>query len=406
MANRFIKRAHLCFINAIQHRYDEVVRHFIPPGNISTPIPTCIGVRFGVGKLLERIYLNASTRFDTTAAPGRHSHLELIRQSLGYPFHNCSATVQVIVTGENGMDNATISERANVASLLWSNNISCDYTSQSGLMMSLLKLLSDDTSLSGAKAVCDWNVDTICGICAVLKIPYVVIVAPHLLSSKNVVKLRATILKSPTGEQYNYTGREDLVELPSLPSVISERLSDETCAQEINLPESNSSSDLQLLSNSRQNQSIDVDCTYVATDQYYDDEHKIKDNAQWKNVKKVMKTSTQKMTNHLNHLYSPPICSGQSIPVIATDLPFSVVRDIGSCLMLNGLAALNTDIGTKYPEHKKVLRTFMYALDNQLQKSKASTKGNAEPDSSAGSTCLSIFIYSIPCDKYDLVTLK
>jgi hypothetical protein len=273
--------------------------------------------------------------------------------------------------------------------------------------MSLLKLLSEDNSLS-AKTVCEWNVDTICGICAVLRIPFVVIVAPHLLSSKNVVKLRATILKSSTGEQYNYTGREDLIELSSLPSAISERLhSDEAGAQEINVPESNSSSDLQLLSNSRQNQSsIDVDCTYVATDQYYDDQHKIRDNAQWKNVKKVMKTSAQKMTNHLNNLYSPSICSGQSIPVIATDLPFNVVRDIGSCLMLNGLASLNTEIGNKYPEHKKVLRTLMYALDNQCQKSKAFARGNTDQDGSSGSTTLSIFIYSIPSDRYDLVTIK
>ena len=48
--------------------------------------------------------------------------------------------MQVIITGENGMDKSTECERANVASLLWSRGISCDYTAQSGLMMSLLKV--------------------------------------------------------------------------------------------------------------------------------------------------------------------------------------------------------------------------------------------------------------------------
>lgn len=381
------------------NRYDNLIRYFRPPGNTSTPIPSCIGVRFNVGKLLERIYHNATTH-DVTTASNRHSYLERTRLCLGYSFHDCSTPVQVIVTGENGMDQMTISERANVASLLWSHGISCDYTAQSGLMMSLLRLFSDDSN--SERSACEWNVDMICGICAVLKIPFVVIVAPHLLCGKNVVKLRATTVKSSSGEQFNYAGSEDLILLPSLPSVILERIhSDEDGAMDNNIPESNSSSDLQLLSNSRQNQAIDIDCTYVTTDQYFDDEHKVRsDNSQWKNVKKVMKTSTQKMTNHLNQLYSPLQGSGQSIPVIATDLPFSVVRDIGSCLMLNGLASLHSsEVGDKYPQHKKVFRTLMYALDNQCQKSKAFSKS----DSSDAS--MSIFLYSIPCDKYDLVTL-
>lgn len=357
-----------------------------------------------MGKLLERIYQNATQNHSITTS-NRHSYLESIRRSLGYPlFQGCPAPVQVIVTGENGWDQATMSERANVASLLWSSGISCDYHAQSGLMMSILRLFSDDSS--SASSAYEWNVDMICGICAVLQIPFVAIVAPHLLSSKRAVKLRATTTITASGEQFNYAGSEELIPLSSLPSVLLERLhSDEHRVVEDNMHESNSSSDLQLLSNSRQTQNIDVACTFVSSDQYYDDEHKVKssDNAQWKSVKKVMKTSTQKMANHLSHLYSPLQGSGQSIPVIATELPFNVLREVGSSLMLNGLASLHTsDVADKYPQYKKVFRTLMYALDNQCQKTKAFLKGGAEPDKCS----LSIFLYSITNDMYDLVTLK
>ena len=370
---------------------------------MSTPIPSCVGIKFSVGKLLERLYQNAAQTDPTSVSNTKYSYLENIRRSLGYPFHDhYSAPVQVIIIGENGMDKGTESERAKVASLLWSRGISCDYTAQSGLMMSLLKLFTNDTH--SERLSFEWSVDMTCGICAVFKIPFVVVLVPHLLSSKNAVKLRATTIRTQYGELYNYAGGDELILLPSLPSILSERLSsDEEMDLENILTESNSSSDLQLLNQPRQNQNIEVDCTYIATDQYYDDEHKVKsDNASWKNIKKVMKTSTQKMTNHLNHLYKPMHSSGQSIPVIATDLSFSVVRDIGSCLMLEGLTSLNSsDIAAKYPQHKKVFRTLMYALDNQFEKTKAALKGNSDIHSFSS---LTVFLYSIPSDKYDLIT--
>ena len=391
-----IHHSHKGLVLTLWHRYDELVRHFRPPGNLSTPIPACIGIKFSVGKLLERIYQNAAQTDSTSVPNTKYSYLDNIRRSLGYPFHDhYSAPVQVIITGENGMDKSTECERANVASLLWSRGISCDYTAQSGLMMSLLKLFTND--IHSERLSFEWSVDMICGICAVFKIPFVVVLVPHLLSSKNAVKLRATTIRTQYGEQYNYAGGDELIVLPSLPSILSERLSsNEDKDVENTLTESNSSSDLQLLNQPRQSQSIDVDCTYVAADQYYDDEHKVKsDNASWKNIKKVMKTSTQKMTTHLSHLYKPMHSSGQSIPVIATDLSFSIIRDVGSCLMLEGLTSLNSsDIAAKYPQHKKVFRTLMYALDHHFQNC-----------SGIGSTSLAIFLYSIPSDKYYLMTL-
>lgn len=364
-----------------------------------------MGIRFSVGKLLERIYQN-STHPDNTTTSKRCSHIESIRRSLGYPFLESPVPIQCIITSENGMDRATASERGQVASLLWRYGISCDYIAHGGLIMSLLKLFSSD--VNDARSPCEWNAEMICGICAILKIPFVVVVLPHLLTSKNAVKLRATTVKTPTGQQYNYTGSEELVVLSSLPSVLLERLSateeDDVGAGS---PESNSAivaPASQLQSQPRQNHNIDVDCTYVTTDQYYDNEHKVKsDNPQWKNVKKVMKTSTQKMISHFNHLFDP----GQNIPVIATDLPFSVLRDIGSCLMLNGLTSLHSShVATKYPEHKKTFRTLMYALDNQCRKSRASAKGVSDTENLSCVKNVSVFLYSIPCDKHDLITLS
>lgn len=366
---------------------------------MSTAIPLCVGIRFSVGKILQRIYQN-TTSLDNAASSTKHSHIELIRRSLGFPFHDCPGPVQVIISSENGMDKATVSERATVAAVLWSHGISCDYSAHSGLIMSLLELFSGHSN--DVRSACEWNSETICGICAVLQIPFVVVVVPHLFSSKNVVKLRATTIKTQTGQQYNYAGNEELVGLAALPSVLLEKLHlAEDEGHRTTLAESNSSSDLQVLTQLRQTQNIDVDCTYCTSDQYYDDEHKGRaENSQWKNVKKIMKTSTQKMANHLNNLFDPMHGSGQSIPIIATDLPFRVVRDIGSCLILNGLASLNSsesEVSVKYPEHKKTFRTLMYALDNQIRKSRAFC--------SASSKSMSIYLYSIPCDKYDLVLL-
>ena len=103
-------------------------------------------------------------------------------------------------------------------------------------------------------------------------------------------------------------------------------------------------------------------------------------------MKKVMKSTSQKMMDHLgNELFD------STAPVIAVDLPFRVVRELGSCLIFDGLESLiSTDIATKYPGHKKTIRTLMYACDSISRR----TRGR-----------LTFFLYSTIDDEYDLVRM-
>jgi len=374
-------------------RYDDLTRQFRPPGNFGSvkvndytavKVPNCIGVIFFITKMIERMYSDATHDKKWQG----HSFVESLRRSIGHPLLDSSIPIQCIVTSESGLDLATCSERAQIASFLWSAGISCEYLAQSGVMLSLLRHFWSDTN-----SVHEWSssVERICGICAILNIPFVVIVQPHLLKSKVAVKLRQTTTNTASGPLFK--GSEELVPVSSLPSLLLERLSslsdvnDDTHPTDLpNQPAlAGESSNLQAQSHNN----IDIECIYVGTDQYFDNEHRV-NNAQWKHIKKIMKSSTQKMTCHINDVID------QTTPVVAIDLPFRVVRDIGSFLIFDGLESLNSnEIATKYPQHKKLLRNLMYALDALTRKDLSHRIHEKQ-----------IFLYSIPCDKYDLIILK
>jgi hypothetical protein len=364
---------------------------FRPPGNFGSvqvshytaaKVPVCTGLTIFLGKMIERIY------HDSSHCEQRHSQsfVESLRRSIGHPMF--SFPVKCIVSSEGGLDLATCAERAKIASLLWSAGISCEYLAQSGVLLSLLRHFSSDSNI-----VHEWSssVDRICGTCAILNIPYAIIVQPHLLKTKAVVKLRQTAAHSSSGPLYK--GTEEIVPLQSLQSLLLERLSSRNNAREdsplTDIPNHPSSSDLQAQSNNN----IDIECIYVGTDQYFDNEHKV-NNSQRKQIMKVMKSSTQKMATRIRDF------SDQSTPVIAIDLPFRVVRDVGSLLIFDGIEALNgSEVTAKYPTHKKLLRTLMYALDALVRKHQS--QRNSE-----GRRQLTFFLYSISCDNYDLVTLS
>ncbi len=368
-------------------RYDDLVRRFRPPGNFGSAIvdsytgakvPFCVGVRFFVGRIVERIYKDAC--FD--ASHLSRSFLENVRRSIGHPF--VDIPIQCIVTGENGFDLATHCERASVASLLWSAGIPCEYLRNSlCYTMSLLEHFNDSKSTAH-----EWSVDTICGIAAILNIPFVIIVQPHLLNKKSAVKLRQTTIVQGTGPIFNYNGNEELVNLQSLSSLILERLSTVNDISDDNIvtrahQTSVNDSSMQALPSHHGN--FDIECIYVENDQYFDDSNRI-NTAQWKRVKKVMKSTSQKITDHLGHKLLD-----SAVPVIALNLPFRVVREVGSCLMFDGVESLiSNDIATKFPGHKKTFRTLMYALDSISSKNEGK---------------LTFFLYSTIDEAYDLITM-
>lgn len=358
---------------------------FRPPVNFSSvqvneytvaKVPFCTGLLIFVGKMIERIYFDAAD----DGKRQNHSFLENLRRSMGHPLP--SAPVNCIVTSENGLDLASSAQRAEICALLWSSGISAEYLTQSGVMLSILRHFSSTVN--------EWSssVDRICGVCAILGIPFVVIVQAHLLKTKSVVKLRR-MASGPV-----YTGSEELVPITSLSSVILERLSsrsdgrDDTHLTDL-LIQPTSIGDNFVQSPGK----IEIECIYVGIDQYFDSEHK-SSNAQWKNVKKVMKTTMQKMSTHFNDFYD------QTVPVIATDLPFQAVREIGSSLIFDGLESLNSSaLQMKYSKHKKLLRNLASALDSLIQKIQG--RPNSE-----GKRQLSLFLYSISCDKFDMITFS
>jgi len=367
---------------------------FRPPGNFGSAnineftaakVPNCVGVQFFLPKLIERIYSDAAH----DAKWQGHSFVESLRRSIGHPLLHSSIPIQCIVTSESGLDLATCSERAQIASFLWSAGISCEYLAQSSVMLSLLRHFWSDANSS----VHEWSssVERICGICAILNIPFVVIIQPHLLKSKSAVKLRQTTACTASGPLYK--GSEEIVSIASLPSSLLDRLSsvsdvkDDTHLTDLtNQPATAVES-----SNVQVQPVVDIECIYVGTDQYFDNEHRV-NNAQWKHINKIMKSSSQKMASHINDVFD------QTIPVIAIELPFRVVRDIGSILIFDGIESLNSsEVAAKYPQHKKLLRNLMYALD-------ALTRKDPSHRISGGDT--QVFLYSIPCDQYDLIIPK
>jgi len=373
-------------------RYDDLVRQFRPPGNFGSvqldsytaaSVPFCMGVRFFVGRMVERIYkdacLDASQQL--SKRQGR-SFLEGVRRSIGHPF--LETPIQCIVTGEKGFDLATCGERASVASFLWSAGIPCEYLRNSlCYSMSLLEHFKSDSKVSYH----EWSVDMICGIAAILNIPFVVIVQPHLLNYKSSVKLRQTTIVHGTGALFNYNGNEE-VALNTLSSLILERLSalNDVSDDNIATRQQTNANDSSLQPMQSHHSNFGIDCIYVDNDQYFDDSNRI-NTAQWKRVKKVMKSTSQKMMDHLgNTLFD------SATPVIAVDLPFRVVRELGSCLIFDGLESLiSNDMATKYPGHKKTLRTLMYACDSISRKNHGR---------------LTFFLYSTIDDAYDLVRMS
>lgn len=378
------------------------MRIFRPPGNFGSvqlasytaaSVPICMGVRFFIGRMVERIYKDAcfdASSHQLSIRQGR-SFLDGVRRSIGHPF--LDSPIQCIVTSENGFDLATFCERASVASKLWSDGIKCEYLRNSlCYTISILEHFMSDSKATPH----EWSVDMICGIAAILNIPFVVIVQPHLLSKKSAVKLRQTTIVHGTGPLFNYIGNEEIVTLNSLSSFILERLStakndasdDSIVTRQHHYPSSAHELSIQPSLQSHYGNNFDIKCIFVCNDQYFDDSTRV-NSAQWKRVKKVMKSTSQKMKDYLdNTLFD------SSIPVIAVELPFRVVRELGTCLIFDGLECLisnDNNIATKFPAHKKTFRTLMYALDS------ISTKTQKK---------LTFFLYSTIDDAYDLVTMS
>lgn len=159
-------------------RYDDLVRKARPPGMGLTafnnyraaPIPKCVGVRFAVGRLVELMYLEsnlAGSSILEVQESGSLEGMEAIRASLGHPLAFMPQPTQCIVTSVHGLNAATVAERFLVASKLWVAGLSAEYLAQSGVLASLLKQQREEAQGPGTS---DWNLDELCGVCAIMKV--------------------------------------------------------------------------------------------------------------------------------------------------------------------------------------------------------------------------------------------
>lgn len=158
-------------------RYDEMCRKFRPPGNFGdavfdtytqSTIPKCCGVKVSIGRLVELTYLETSLRQPIEISnPETAQGIESIRNSLGHPLQDLPSPTQAIVASVHGLDSASIPHRFAVASKLWSSGLCCEYVAQSGVISSLLKQHREDSHGVGTS---DWNLEELCGVCAIMKV--------------------------------------------------------------------------------------------------------------------------------------------------------------------------------------------------------------------------------------------
>lgn len=158
-------------------RYDDMCRKFRPPGNFGdavldaytqSTIPKCCGVKVSIGRLVELTYLETVLRRPAELSNSETAQgMDAIRNSLGHPLQDTPPPTQVIVASVHGLDAASIPHRFIVASKLWSSGLSCEYLAQSGVISSLLKQHREDSQGVGTS---DWNLEELCGVCAIIKV--------------------------------------------------------------------------------------------------------------------------------------------------------------------------------------------------------------------------------------------
>lgn len=419
-------------------RYDNLVRKFRSPGNFGssqidqyiTSIhhnthPMCIGVRFSIGKLVERTYLKASLSASTDSMQLLNKgvtasvEIELLRRAYGYPLQIIHP-IKCIVASMYGMDSDSLPDRAIVAARLFAEGISTEYISQSGVMMSLLKHKSS-VGDQYENETNEWTLDQLCDVCDLIRIPFVVIVFPHCLKEMGTVRLRSTLLN-------NLTSKE--IHLDSLAPIIKDsliRLGNASLTSGTQL-ETNESCDRQksavVLTSSRETSArvsspaVSIECIYVDEDQFHVAQDKLPGNdSDRKGRLKLIKSSIQRAGLYLSNLCDVSTSQGGcGTPVLATKLPFLLLREFGTIIMSrhgSSVVDSSSELFDRYPKRKKHLKSLAMSVDYLLRRQDSmnstengkSRSGHPEVGKNR-SGLFTVFLYSICDDRFDLVTLE
>jgi hypothetical protein len=426
--------------------YSELVRKNRPPGNFVSAIesqytvariPLCVGVRFSIGSIVEMVYLastisgrnafsemNSSGEFLQRTGTEKQS-MELLRRSLGHPLHYV-APVRVVVASVHGLDEASTPERFMVASHLWNSGISAEYLPHSGFALSLVNRMHKDSVDSTGSS--DWSLLELQGVCALLRVPFIAIVQPHLLKDKGSVRLRRVpcdlIPQGPNASNSVVnTGSfsEAVVSLENLASTILDASSsrggednhDAVSVDGSGPPRSG-------LREAR------VDCIFVDHDQYISSTREVSKNEtpHYKNTLKAMKGVKHAAQNFLATLPDPASLADiglEGIPVFAVmEVSFFILREMGTEIMRREKSEMSTAgacavMMERYPKHRRVLRTLSLAMDNFMKQSHNFWNSIGEPmgggpsmSSGMGTatpSMIPVLLYSKMDDRFDMITL-
>ncbi|CAJ1930603.1 unnamed protein product [Cylindrotheca closterium] len=406
-------------------RFDDLVRKSRPPGNFGSAlfhdyttasIPKCVGVRFLIGRLVELVYLDASLASansttdnslisDSTKFSLDKHGIDVLRTSLAHPFSAIQSPIRCIVTGANTLDGTDSLERLVVTSRLWLEGISAEYMTQSGVINSLIKESRDDAY--GAVTT-GWSLEDVCGICAIMKIPFIVIVDPHLFNDKGTVRLRRVLMND--GVETVQNSNDHSVSVENLASMIRDLSSNVGGGEETDEEQSDSLAHPLNAGNRDSNRGISpsLDCIYVDHGQYYDETDKHRSSSNWKTVKKTTKAIEQRAEGFLSAFVNPNSkTSGEAIPIFAvTEISFFTLREFGTCLMKrereHSTSKACSDVAERHPSQKRALKTLGGAIDSHMKRTGFWSSSN---QTDAKRRSIQILLYSTQDDRFDVVTL-
>ena len=378
-------------------RYDELVRKCRPPGGaFGSSIPVCTGVRFFIGALVEQAYRRAAESAKNAQPIRRgssvHAQIESIRGELGHPLPK-THPIKCLVVSNNGLDAASLNDRARVASILWQSGISCEYACN---VSALTNPLVHRNISADSGATSDLSLEDLTGMASVFRIPFIVVAQPHLLRERGSVRLRHIV-----GEAFE----EEFISLDELASKIKEQLilheTTTGAARSTGNPENTFRAVGRKLSTGDDNKtssSAAIQCIYCdeAECHVQQDLEKRKgtssDKATAKAAKKELSRAMQKAEAYINCI-STSSSLGLGTPVIASALPYLILRDLGTALVTHATTSdAIAGITAKYPNYRRLLKTVGMSIEHAMA-GKVSQKQRE------------LLFYSIPDDKFDLIQI-
>mmetsp|Transcript_1874 Transcript_1874/g.4021 ORF Transcript_1874/g.4021 Transcript_1874/m.4021 type:complete len:291 (+) Transcript_1874:73-945(+) len=260
----------------------------------------------------------------------------------------------------------------------------------SGVISSLVRKNTFEAGALGS----DLSLDELCGVALLLRIPCVVIVVPHLLREKGSVRLR---------HLYEDSFDEFFVPLQDLPGKVKEHLfpySDDGGSKDKEVIEQNGVLGRQSsnVEETKGSSSAVVHCIYADEDMYYavqeaDRKKGAADKAALKAVRKEIARATQKAEAYIDRIATS--AKGHGTPVIASALPYLLIRELGTRLVTssNTFEAVST-VTNNYPQYRRLLKTVGMSIDRVLAE-----YGDSRHES------IDVLMYSTLDDRLDIIAI-